>query len=71
MTKTAVAATAKKIGGQMPTLRFYRVLYFDFRSFDIVSYFDTCLTTVKIRISDLTPYKQMAYSQHSRTLVAL
>jgi hypothetical protein len=40
------------------------VLDFDFRSFDIVSYFD-------IRISDLTPYKQMAYSQHSGTLVAL
>jgi len=27
--------TAKKIGGQMPTLRFYHVLDFDFRSFDI------------------------------------
>jgi hypothetical protein len=37
---------------------------FDFRSFDIVSYFD-------IRISDLTSSKQIAYSQHSRTLVAL
>jgi len=40
------------------------VLDFDFWSFDIVSYFD-------IRISDLTPYKQIAYSQHRRTLVAL
>jgi len=40
------------------------VLDFDFRSFDIVSYFD-------IRISDLTSYKQIAYSQHSKTLVAL
>jgi hypothetical protein len=57
--RRAVATTAKKIGGQMPTLRFYRVLDFDFRSFDIVSYLDTCLTTVKIRISDLTQYKQM------------
>jgi hypothetical protein len=62
--RRAVAATAKKIGGQMPTLRFYRVLDFDFRSFDIVSYLD-------IRISDLTPYKQLASSQHSGALVAL
>jgi hypothetical protein len=40
------------------------VLDFDFRSFDIVSYLD-------IRISDLTQYKQTAYSQYSRTLVVL
>jgi len=40
------------------------VLDFDFWSFVFVSDFD-------IRISDLTPYKQIAYSQYNCTLVTL